>query len=407
MTESHLIERLGHRGDGIAAGPVYAPRTMPGETVRGVRDGAQLTDIRIDRPSPDRVQPPCRHYKGCGGCQLQHASDRFVAGWKQDVVRAALAAQGLGADLRPIHTSPPASRRRATIAVRRTKSGALAGFHARASDVIVEIPDCRLLHPDLLQGLDALRDLAAIGAGRKSELAVTMTRSEAGLDVAVDGGKPLDGPLRAALGQAAARFRLARLSWGGETVAQNARPVQRFGAAAVVPPPGAFLQATADGEAALRAAVREIVGTSRHVADLFAGCGTFTLPLAETGEVHGVEGDGAMLAALDSGWRQARGLKRVTTETRDLFRNPLTAEELARFDAVVLDPPRAGAEAQVAQIAAARVPVVAHVSCNPVTFARDAGTLIRAGYGLDWVQVVDQFRWSAHTELAAAFRLSH
>jgi 23S rRNA (uracil1939-C5)-methyltransferase len=171
----------------------------------------------------------------------------------------------------------------------------------------------------------------------------------------------------------------------------------------VVPPPGAFLQATTEGEAALLAAVREIVGAAKRVADLFAGCGTFALPLAETAEVHAVEGEKAMTAALDKGWREAQGLKRVTSEARDLFRRPLMPDELSRFDAVVIDPPRAGAEAQIAELAQAAVPVIAHVSCNPVSFARDARTLVDAGYRLDWVQVVDQFRWSVHTELVAQF----
>jgi 23S rRNA (uracil1939-C5)-methyltransferase len=173
--------------------------------------------------------------------------------------------------------------------------------------------------------------------------------------------------------------------------------------AKVTPPPGAFLQATPQGEASLVTAVRDAVGSSRHVIDLFAGCGTFSLPLAESAEVHAVEGDAGMTAALDHGWRMAQGLKPVTFETRDLYRRPLLPDELAKTDAVVLDPPRAGAEAQVAEIVKAMPPVVAYVSCNPVTFARDAAVLIAAGYTLNWVQVVDQFRWSSHVELAAQF----
>ncbi|MCC5983842.1 MAG: class I SAM-dependent RNA methyltransferase, partial [Rhodobacteraceae bacterium] len=200
---------------------------------------------------------------------------------------------------------------------------------------------------------------------------------------------------------------LARLAWEGEVIALAALPAQTFGRAQVVPPPGAFLQATEDGEATLLAAVRGAVGDAARVADLFAGCGTFTLPLAERAEVHAVEGDAAMLAALDAGWRRAAGLKRVRTETRDLFRRPLLADELACFDAVVIDPPRAGAAAQVAELARAQVPVIAAVSCNPVTFARDARVLVAAGYCLQTVQVVDQFRWSAHVELAARFVFGH
>ncbi|MFD3188876.1 class I SAM-dependent RNA methyltransferase [Sedimentitalea sp. HM32M-2] len=400
---TYTITRLGHQGDGVADGPIYAPRTLPGEAVSGVAVGSLLTDIRIVTPSPERVRPPCPHYQSCGGCQLQHAADDFVADWKQQVVIAALAAQGLRAELRPMHISPPRSRRRATLSVRRTKKGALAGFHGRASNVITRISDCHLLDPRLLETLPVAEVLAGLGGSRKGELSVTATLCSAGLDLAVTGGKPLDGPLRQALAQTTEQFGLARLSWDNEVIAMRAPPAQQFGAARVVPPPGAFLQATPQGEAALLAAVLEIVQGAGRIADLFAGCGTFSLPLAATAAVHAVEGEADMVAALDRGWRQAQGLKRVTTEARDLFRRPLTPDELAAFDAAVLDPPRAGAEAQVAELSRAAMPRIAYVSCNPVSFARDAKQLVAVGYRLNWLQVVDQFRWSSHVELVAGF----
>jgi 23S rRNA (uracil1939-C5)-methyltransferase len=402
MTE-HQIIRLGHHGDGIASGPIYAPMTLPGEIVSGEVEGETLTNVRIVTPSDQRVSPPCRHYKSCGGCQLQHASDDFVAGWKQEFVRISLNAHGLETEFRPIVTSPPQSRRRAAFAARRTKKGAMAGFHGRASDVIVEIPDCKLLHPDLMAGLAIAERLAMIGTSRKAALAVTVTQSDAGLDVAAAQGKPLDGPLRQALAQVTEELGLARLSWDNETVAMRVPPVQHFGRSRVTPPPGAFLQATKEGEAALCAAVREAVGPAARIADLFAGCGTFTLPLAENASVLAVESAAEMLEALDHGWRMAEGLKPVTTQARDLYRRPMLPDELARMDAIVLDPPRAGAERQVVEIVPAKVPRIAYVSCNPVTFARDAAMLVGGGYTLDWVQVVDQFRWSSHVELAACF----
>lgn len=410
---SHVIARLGHQGDGIADGPVYAPLTLPGEVVSGTLNGATLTDIRVEVPSDIRVSPPCRHFKSCGGCQLQHASDTFLAEWKQDVVHSALSAHGLEVDFRPIATSPPQSRRRATLSARRatlsarrTKKGAMAGLHARASDVIVEIPDCQLLHPGLMQAIPVAEALARAGASRKGALSVAACLSEGGLDLHVTGGKPLDGPLRAELGAFTGVHDLARLSWEDEIIAQQRPPEQAFGRARVVPPPGAFLQATAEGEAALLADVRRIVGQAGRIADLFAGCGTFALPLAVGAQVHAVEGDAAMTDALESGWRRAKGLKQVTAEARDLFRRPLLPDELARFDAVVLDPPRAGAEAQVAELARAQVPVIAYVSCNPVTFARDTATLAASGYVPGPLRVVDQFRWSAHVELVCGFMLN-
>ena len=195
--------------------------------------------------------------------------------------------------------------------------------------------------------------------------------------------------------------------WADEPIYTNTSPRLTMGQAAVTPPPGAFLQATREGEAALVAAVMEAVGDARSIADLFAGCGTFSLPLASQAAVHAVEGDAALLQALEHATRHATGLRPVTTERRDLFRRPLDAEALAKFDAIVIDPPRAGAEAQTQALAEAQVPVIAAVSCNPTTFARDAAMLIQAGYRLNWVQPIDQFRWSTHVELAARFALPH
>ncbi|MCP4823279.1 MAG: class I SAM-dependent RNA methyltransferase [Shimia sp.] len=396
------IQRLGLHGDGIADGPIYAPLTLPGEAVEGDIDGDRLINMRVVTPSEHRVKAPCRHFKSCGGCQLQHASDAFLADWKVEVVRQALAAQGLETDLRPIATSPAKSRRRAVLSARRTKKAALVGFHARASDVIVEVPDCQLLHPELLTARDVIAHLTQIGGSRKGELSATVTLSDVGLDLSVVGGKELDGPLLARIAQEVERFSLARLTWDGEVIATLVAPAQSFGAASVVPPPGAFLQATKDGESALLSAVESAITQGDSGIDLFAGSGTFTLPLASKFRMHGIEGENAMIQALDSGWRKSRDLKLVTTEVRDLFRNPVVAEDLS-YNFAVIDPPRAGAEAQVAELAKSNLAEIAYVSCNPVTFARDAAVLIKSGYCLDWVQTVDQFRWSSHVELASRF----
>ena len=404
------IDRLGHLGDGIASGPegaVFVPGMLPGEAVEGVLVGDRLTDTRIITPSPDRVKPPCAHARTCGGCLMQHASDSFVAVWKEGILRGALSGQGLGASFLPAVTSPPNSRRRATIAARRTKGGALLGFHARASDMLVAVPQCQLLHPDLIASFPGLAALVKAGGSRSGEVSLTITRSLGGVDVVVAGGKPLDAGFQMDLARITETHGFARLTWGDEMVALRAQPMQRFGTALVAPPPGAFLQATAEGEAALLRGVALAIGSAKKVVDLFAGCGTFALPLAERAEVHAVEGDGAMMAALEKAARAAVGLRKVTVETRDLFRRPLEPDEFRGVEAVVIDPPRAGAEAQVARLAVAKVPVIAMVSCNPATFARDARVLQAAGYRLDWVQVVDQFRWSAHVELVARFAMTN
>ena len=400
------IERLNLRGEGIA-GEITAPRTLPGEVIEGAVQDMRIAEARILTPSPDRVRAPCPHFRACGGCALMHASDGFVADWKQSVVVQALAAQGITAPLLPMQISPPNSRRRATLAGRRLKTGVLVGFHARMSATLTAVPDCRLLDPALLATIPALEALTAEGASRKGELAFALTRLGTGTEVAVTGGKALERELRARLAMIAAQHSLARLVWDAEVLFQPAPPEITLGRAALQPPPAPFLQATPQGEAALLAAARRATQGAARLVDLFAGCGTFALPLAETAEVHAVEGNKPALAALQMAANRTPGLKPVTTEARDLFRRPLLPDELARFDAVVIDPPRAGALAQTEQIAAAQVPVICAISCNPVTFARDARHLLQAGYSLDWVQVVDQFRWSAHVELAARFHLPH
>jgi 23S rRNA (uracil1939-C5)-methyltransferase len=397
------ITRLGHQGDGVAEGPVFAPRTLPGEVVEGLIHQGRMDMPRILHPAPERVKPACPHYRSCGGCALQHAHGDFVTEWKESVIRHALAAHGLEATFRAPHISPLRSRRRATFAGRRLKKGALVGFHARASDVVTAVPECQILHPDLIAALPLLEDLTQRTGARKGEMALALTQSLGGLDLAVTGGKPLDAPLLLELGQWAGQSGLARLAWEGEVVAQIRPPEQQMGRARVTPPPGAFLQATPQAEAAMCAALQEITQGARRVVDLFAGCGTFSLPLAEHAEIHAVEGAADMLVALDKGWRQASGLKRITHEARDLFRRPLLPEELAQFDCAVIDPPRAGAEAQAQALATSRIPRIGAISCNPVTFARDAKLLVAGGYRLEWVQVIDQFRFSPHVELAARF----
>ncbi|AZQ69427.1 class I SAM-dependent RNA methyltransferase [Silicimonas algicola] len=398
------ILRLGHLGDGIAEGPVFVPRTLPGEVVEGELSGDRLASPRIVTPSSNRVSAPCPHYRGCGGCALQHASDDFVADWKAGVVETALSAVGIEAKVRRVHTSPPGSRRRATFTGRRTKSGAIIGFHAPYSDAIREVPHCLLVRPALVEALPVLERIVTLGGSRKGEVRLTVTETDSGLDVAVTGGKPIDVSLQAHFGAVAAEAGLARLSWDREVVAMERPPLVQFGRAQVTPPPGAFLQATTEGEAALVAGVREALdGATGDIVDLFAGCGTFSLPLAERGHVHAVEAEEEMLEALDRGWRHAPGLHAVTTETRDLFRRPLDAEALSHFGAAVIDPPRAGAERQVESLAASNISRVAMVSCSPVTFARDTARLVQAGFGIAWMDVVDQFRWSTHVEIIAAF----
>nr|WP_233253440.1 class I SAM-dependent RNA methyltransferase [Paracoccus binzhouensis] len=396
---------MGRKGDGVAVGAggrALAALTLPGEVIEGEAEDGRIAGPRIVTPAPERVRPPCPHYRVCGGCALMHGSEAFVKAWKVGVVTEALRAQGLSAPIAGVHVSPPRSRRRAVLSGRRTKKGALLGFHARASEVIVDIADCHVLRPAIQSALPLLRRLVVAGASRAGELSLTVIDTPAGLDVAVTGGKPMEPALFQALSALADEGDLARLSWDGDSITRRP-PALPMGRAQVVPPPGGFLQATAEGEAALLAALRDMLRGAGRVLDLFAGCGTFTLPLAETAELHAVEGLAAPLQALDAAARRSPGLHRITTEIRDLARRPLMPDELA-YDAIVIDPPRAGAEAQAREIARSAVDRLAWVSCDPVTFARDARILADGGLVLARLFVVDQFRWSPHVETVAEFR---
>ncbi|WGH77385.1 class I SAM-dependent RNA methyltransferase [Jannaschia ovalis] len=398
------VARLSLLGDGVTegpAGPVYVPRSLPGEVVTGAIAGDRIAAPKIVTPSPDRVAAPCPHFRRCGGCRLMHAADGFVAAWKAERVRGALARAGLAAEVGAPVTSPPGSRRRAVLAGRKTKKGAQLGFHVAGGTEIVAIPDCRLLRPEIMAALPHLEAITRIAAPRGAEIALHVTQGPAGLDLAITGAKPFDREAMLALAPLGAEF--ARITWNGETALQQSPPYQLFGGVRVVPPPGAFLQATAEGEAALVAAVTAAVAGAGRIVDLFAGCGTFSFPAAAIAPVQAVEGEAPQVAALAAGARHAPGLKAVDAVRRDLFRAPLTSDELAGFDTAVIDPPRAGAAAQVAEIAASTLRRVAFVSCDPGTFARDAATLVAAGFAMGPVMVVDQFRWSPHVELFARF----
>lgn len=402
--ERLTVERLGHLGDGIASGPVFVRRALPGETVEGSVANGRMAVPRIVTPSTDRVAARCRHYKACGGCDLQHASDAFVANWKKDAVERTLFAVGLEQSIRTVHTSAENSRRRATLTGRRTKSGAVVGFHSAGSDTLVEVTDCRVLDPMITGAFEAFGALVCAGSTRKGQIKIAVTATDQGLDVLCTGGRDPDLGLRETLAYLALKADFARLVWNDDQIAERRRPQVSFQGIDVPIPPGAFLQATPDGEKALQNCVTEALNGDGPIVDLFSGCGTFSLPLSRSLEVHAFEGDAGLIGALDSGWRHGTGLRRVTTQVRDLFRQPLDADELSRFHGAVIDPPRAGAEAQTRELAKSDVARIVAVSCNPVTFARDAVVLVNGGYQLEWIDLIDQFRWSPHIEIAALFK---
>jgi 23S rRNA (uracil1939-C5)-methyltransferase len=410
MTERLTISRLGNRGDGIAdipAGPVFVPYTLPGEAVEvepfpGHPDRRHL--LRVETPSPERVTPVCPHFGVCGGCQTQHWNFARYREWKRDLVVQALHQSGLDAPVGELIDAHGAGRRRAVLHARRSPHDVLeVGFMAYRAHVIVSIDQCPVLASSLGGAIPAAWAFAEALGAMKKPLDIQVTATDAGLDVDVRGSGPMPPQRAAALVRIAEIHRLARLTRHGELIAQRAAPTLRMGKAVVTLPPGAFLQATEEGEAVLARLVAGHIGDARSIADLFCGVGPFALRLAERARVLAADSDAGAIAALLDATRNTPGLKPIVAEVRDLFRSPFLPDEIKRVDAVVFDPPRQGAEAQARQLAASKVPLVVAVSCNAATFARDARLLADGGYRLIAVTPVDQFRYSAHVEIVARF----
>ena len=398
MTED-LIIRLAARGDGMTADGRTVPLAAPGDTL--VADGAI-------RPGPHHQAPLCRHFPICGGCTLQHVDDAAYADYLVDRIAGALGQQGLAAEIARPHLSPPRTRRRASLRAERIGRKILLGFNEGQSRKIVDLAECWILLPELFALLAPLRGLLAQLLRDKRGCGVELALTDQGIDLLLTGIDPEGLAAIEAINDFAQAHGLARVSTDGGYGAEarwEPRPATvTLGGVAVGLPAGGFLQATADGETALLASVREAVGDAKTVADLFSGLGTFALPLSASAKVLAAEGARDAILSLKAA--TARAGRPVVADHRDLFRRPYTAAELSRFGAVVLDPPRAGAKEQAAELAKADLPRIAYVSCNPATFARDAKMLVDGGWRLEWIRPVGQFRWSTHVELAASFRRS-
>jgi 23S rRNA (uracil1939-C5)-methyltransferase len=385
---SETIVRIAARGDGMTGSGRHVAFAVTGDTVAD--DGAVIA-------GPHRQVPPCRHFPQCGGCQLQHADDAAFAGFCEDRVRFALAQHGLETEVRPAYLSPPRTRRRATMRALRAGGGIVLGFNEARSNLVVDLRECHVLRPELFALVEPLRALLGGMAGRAGE--VQLTLADQGADVMLRGFTANGLEAVEALTSFGVEHGLARLSldegYGAEPRYAPEAVTVTLGGRAVPLPVGAFLQATADGEAVLVEAVLEAVGEAARPLDLFAGLGTFALALP------------GLVSAAEASREAVMALKRagpaIDAQHRDLYRRPFDPAELAAHDAVALDPPRAGAEEQARALAASTVPRIAYVSCNPATFARDAKILAGGGYRLLWARPVGQFRWSTHVELAAAF----
>jgi len=409
------ISEIGSRGDGVAEADgrrYFVPFTLPGETViaepRAKRGEAITADlVEVLAPSRHREKPPCAHFGVCGGCALQHWRHDAYTTWKVAQVERALRQRGVAA---PVFEPPvlgvPAERRHIDLVMRRQGRQVLAGFHERASPRVVDIGACVVVLPALNALLPPLRATLADVLPDSAAANAIVNETGNGLDVLIRPHRRLDLTLerREALVGLARNADLARLSWGdrsnAEPVVTYRPPVLRFGEAVVEVPPGAFLQATVRAEQAMRSAISAWLEDSSEMADLFAGIGS--LSLGRSGRLTLFESDQWAVAAVDTAARRW-GTNRVKVRRRDLFRNPLTIGELDAFECVVLDPPRAGAAAQVAEIARTHMARVVYASCDPGSFARDARELQDGGFRLVKLLPIDQFLWSVHVELIALF----
>jgi len=412
------VETIGGRGDGVArldGRPVYVAGGLPGDRLR-VRLGQARGEGFVGRimetltPGPGRVSAPCPHYGECGGCALQHVDGELYAAWKSDQVRLALGRRGFeDPPLRPLIRIPAATRRRAGFTAERIGRSIRIGFHARESHRVVDAAGCLVVTPALATVRSRLAEGLHPLLSDGDRLEVTATELAGGVDLLIKAAHPLTLAGRETLATLADAADLTRITWqAGRMPAEPVvarRPARMtFGAVPVDLPPGAFVQPSAAGEVALVAMVTHALADCGRIADLYAGCGTFTFPLARGARVHAVEGDGEAIGALGAAARRFGLGDRVTTARRDLAGDPLVEDELARFDGVVFDPPRMGARAQCERLAGSPVPTVVAVSCDPATFARDARILADGGYRLLEVTPIDQFLWSPHVELTAVFR---
>jgi 23S rRNA (uracil1939-C5)-methyltransferase len=408
VAETVTITGLGAKADGIAEspqGPVFVADALPGETVTIERAGDRGQLIAVETASPEREEPFCPYFRPCGGCATQHMRHGFYQAWKRGVVVETLRRARIETPVEELIDAHGEGRRRITLHARFPDGPLRVGYMAARSHAVVEVAFCPIAVPALRERAPAIaRRIAERLASARKPLDIQITATESGPDVDVRGLGPAKERQRQDLVALAAELDLARLSLHGDMLVERRPPVVAMGRAAVVPPPGSFLQATRAGEETLSRLVLGACTGARRVADLFSGVGPFALRLAERAAVHAVEADRGAVAALDRAARSTPGLRGVASEVRDLFRRPLLAPELDGFDAVVLDPPRAGAEAQVRQLAGSKAPLVVSVSCDPGTFARDASALIEAGYRLERVVPVDQFKHSPHVELVGILR---
>lgn len=412
------VDHIGANGDGVATldeQTYYIPYTAPGDTVLADPIGAKSSGIdailsEIVTPSPQRTQPRCRHFGTCGGCSLQHIDDQHLAIWKQNRIRNSLEKVGISdVDIKPTQTSVLASRRRVEFVAAKRKKGVMIGYHLKRSSQIFDLGECSVLAPELINLIKPLRMMLPFVMARKSEVRLTLTSTTNGVDLLISGNIVFDLAARELLANFGQEYNLCRISYYDEkekaldVVAAIKSPEIRVQQSNVIIPPGAFLQATEESQETLISLILENLPSDLKVLDLFSGCGSFSLPVAHIAKsVHAFEGNEQLIDALKKAANKE--MLPLTAQNRDLFRDPLAISELNKFDAIIIDPPRAGAKAQMTDIANCTVETILHISCNPSSFARDTRTLVDGGYSLETITPVDQFLWSSHVEIFSVLK---
>ncbi|KEG16503.1 class I SAM-dependent RNA methyltransferase [Bartonella bacilliformis] len=404
MSNDVIIDHIGASGYGVTKtshGSVYVPFTLPGEVVKVVHHGKYATPLKLKEKSLERLHALCQHFEECGGCVLQHWHLDAYHAWKRQLVVDTLKGRGFDVVVSPLVECGLHTRRRITLTACVDKQGCNIGFNRYLSHNIVAIEECPITCSEIISKLDDIRGICAFLGHHAKRFHITITSVDNGLDVALSGCIVQDELTRQKMVRAALSCGITRLSVDGEILVEREKPMIHFGDVCVEFPSGGFLQATVKAENIISDIILTHFEKAKNAADLFSGVGTFALRMAKKMNVHAVENNEAALTNLDRAARFAKGLKTVICEKRDLLRRPLSTEELERFDSVVFDPPRAGAEEQVSELAKTAIPRVVAVSCNPVTFARDLSILVSGGYIIEKIIPIDQFLWSPHVEIVA------
>ncbi|WP_375619744.1 class I SAM-dependent RNA methyltransferase [Bartonella sp. TS25HLJMH] len=404
MNNRVIIDHIGPNGYAISNTPygsIYVPFTLPGEVALVSLRGKYGKLITLEEKSPERIEANCQHFEHCGGCMLQHWRSDFYSSWKRQLVVDALKRHGIDVSVSPLIECGHHTRRRITLTALATQKGHIIGFNRYLSHDVIALKECPVTRLEIMSKLDDIKVLCGLVSNHNKRFHITITSVENGLDVALNGCVVRDEHIRQKMVHAALSCGITRLSVEGEVLIEREKPLVCFGDVRIELPPGGFLQATFEAENIMSNIILSHLKKAKNAVDLFSGVGTFALRMAKKVNVHAVENDGVALENLNRAARFATGLKTVTCEKRDLFRRPLSGKELECFECVVFDPPRAGAQEQVRELAKATIPCVVAISCNPVTFARDLSLLVASGYTIEQIIPIDQFLWSPHVEIVA------